>query len=182
MRRLTILAACEASTSTPRDGTVDPKKAPAGPCWNCITPLAPDSEALSVPFFSERGASARCAAQLVVVHNLFGSRIQWAAVSQEHCYRFRPVVSVESCTQCDPMDVITSAVYGFTGVSRAGSAMRHLGSTPKSRTVVKELKTSSPALRLFFAFSGCGTARCIRTHRPLRHRASDTSCGRSARA
>ena len=56
------------------------------------------------------------------------------------------------------------------------------GSTPKSRTVVKELKTSSPALRLFFAFSGCGTARCIRTHRPLRHRASDTSCGKPARA
>ena len=56
------------------------------------------------------------------------------------------------------------------------------GSTPKSRTVVKGLRTSGLALRLFFASSGCGTARCIRTHRPLRHRASDTSCGRSARA
>ena len=56
------------------------------------------------------------------------------------------------------------------------------GSTPKSRTVVKGLRTSGLALRLFFASSGCGIARCIRTHRPLRHRASDTSCGRSARA
>ena len=56
------------------------------------------------------------------------------------------------------------------------------GSTPKSRTVVKGLRTSGLALRLFFASSGCGTARCIRTHRSLQHRASGTSCGRRVRA
>ena len=56
------------------------------------------------------------------------------------------------------------------------------GSTPKSRTVVKGLRTSGLALRLFFASSGCGTARCIRTHQPWRHRVSDTSCGGPARA
>ena len=56
------------------------------------------------------------------------------------------------------------------------------GSTPKSRTVVKGLRTSGLALRLFFASSGCGTARCIRTHRPLPHRVSSTSCDGSAHA
>lgn len=57
-----------------------------------------------------------------------------------------------------------------------------LGSTPKSRTVVKGLRTSGLAWRLFAASSGCGTARCIRTHRSLQHRASGTSCGRRVRA
>jgi len=56
------------------------------------------------------------------------------------------------------------------------------GSTPKSRTVVKGLRTSGLALRLFAASLGCGTARCIRTHQPSRHRASRRSCGRPARA
>ena len=57
-----------------------------------------------------------------------------------------------------------------------------LGSTPKSRTVVKGLRASDPAWRVFAASSGCGIARCIRTHQPWRHRVSDTSCGRPARA
>ena len=56
------------------------------------------------------------------------------------------------------------------------------GSTPKPRTVVKGWKTSDPAWRLFAASSGCGTARCIRTHQPLLHRVSGMSCGRPARA
>ena len=56
------------------------------------------------------------------------------------------------------------------------------GSTPKSRTVVKGLRASDPAWRVFAASSGCGIARCIRTHQPWRHRVSDTSCGRPARA
>ena len=59
---------------------------------------------------------------------------------------------------------------------------RRLGSTPKSRTVVKGLRTSGLAWRLFAASLGCGTARCIQTHRLLLHRALDTSCGRPARA
>ena len=57
-----------------------------------------------------------------------------------------------------------------------------VGSTPKPRTVVKGWKTSDPAWRLFAASSGCGTARCIRTHQPLLHRVSGMSCGRPARA
>ncbi len=56
------------------------------------------------------------------------------------------------------------------------------GSTPKSRTVVKGLRTSGLAWRPFVASSGCGTARCIRTHPPSRHRALGRSCGRPARA
>src|SRR5690606_21568207 len=56
------------------------------------------------------------------------------------------------------------------------------GSTPKSRTVVKGLRTSDPAWRVFAASSGCGIARCIRTHRLLRHRVSRTSFDRPARA
>lgn len=56
------------------------------------------------------------------------------------------------------------------------------GSTPKPRTVVKGWKTSNPAWRSFVASSGCGTARRIRTHRPLPHRVSGTSYGRSVRA
>ena len=56
------------------------------------------------------------------------------------------------------------------------------GSTPKSRTVVEGLRTSGLALRPFAASSGCGTARCIRTHRPLPHRVSGKPCGRPARA
>ncbi len=56
------------------------------------------------------------------------------------------------------------------------------GSTPKSRTVVKGLRTSGLAWRPFAAALGCGTAQCIRTHRHARHRASGSSCGRSARA
>ena len=61
-------------------------------------------------------------------------------------------------------------------------AANDLGSTPKSRTVVKGLKTSIPALQLFAASLGCGTALCIQTHRLWRHRVSGTSCGRRARA
>ena len=57
-----------------------------------------------------------------------------------------------------------------------------LGSTPKSRTVVKGLKTSNPALQLFAASLGCGTALCIQTHRLWLHRVLRTSCGRRARA
>ena len=60
--------------------------------------------------------------------------------------------------------------------------IRREGSTPKSRTVVKGLRTSGLAWRPFVASSGCGTARCIRTHPPSRHRASGRSCGRPARA
>lgn len=56
------------------------------------------------------------------------------------------------------------------------------GSTPKSRTVVKELGTPDRAWRLFAASSGYGTARRIRTHQSSLHRVSGTSCGRSARA
>ena len=56
------------------------------------------------------------------------------------------------------------------------------GFTPKPRTVVKGWKTSSPAWRPVAASSGCGTARCIRTHRPLPHRVSSTSCDGSAHA
>lgn len=56
------------------------------------------------------------------------------------------------------------------------------GSTPKSRTVVKGLRTSNPALQLFAASLGCGTALCIQTHRLWRHRVLRTSCGRRARA
>ena len=58
----------------------------------------------------------------------------------------------------------------------------HPGSTPKSRTVVKGLRTSGLAWQPCAASSGCGTARCIRTHRPWRHRVSDSSCGRPAHA
>ena len=61
-------------------------------------------------------------------------------------------------------------------------AEAHLGSTPKSRTVAKGLRTSGPALRLFASSLGCGTARCIRTHRPSPHRVSGKPCGRPARA
>ncbi len=61
-------------------------------------------------------------------------------------------------------------------------AEQMLGFTPKPRTVVKGWKTSDPAWRLFAASSGCGTARCIRTHQPLLHRVSGMSCGRPARA
>ncbi len=56
------------------------------------------------------------------------------------------------------------------------------GSTPKSRTVVKGLRTSNPVLQLFAASLGCGTALCIQTHRLWRHRVLRTSCGRRARA
>src|SRR5690554_3850376 len=56
------------------------------------------------------------------------------------------------------------------------------GSTPKSRTVVKDLKTSGLAWRSFAASLDCGTAQCIRTHQPLRHRVSSSSCGRHAPA
>ena len=51
--------------------------------------------------------------------------------------------------------------------------------------VVGGLVTNSLALlsdAAHMATEGCGTARCIRTHRILRHRVSDTSCGRPARA
>lgn len=56
------------------------------------------------------------------------------------------------------------------------------GSTPKSRTVVKGLRTSGLAWRPFVASWGCGIARCIRTHLPLQHRVSDIACDRRARA
>ena len=49
------------------------------------------------------------------------------------------------------------------------------GSTPKSRTVMKELGTPHLAWRLFAASSGCGTARRIRTHQFLLHRVSGNS-------
>lgn len=75
-------------------------------------------------------------------------------------------------------DMIDKAIKD--GVREDGKTLR--GSTPKSRTVVKELRTSDLAWRPSAASSGCGTARCIRTHRTLRHRVSDTSCGRPARA
>ena len=58
----------------------------------------------------------------------------------------------------------------------------HMGSTPTPRTVVKGWRTSNPAWRSFAASSGCGTARCIRTHPLLPHRVSGTSCDRSVRA
>ena len=61
-------------------------------------------------------------------------------------------------------------------------AVGELGFTPKPRTVVKGWKTSSPAWRPVAASSGCGTARCIRTHPLLPHRVSGTSCDRSVRA
>jgi len=66
--------------------------------------------------------------------------------------------------------------------AQAEYVQKQMGSTPKSRTVVKELITSDLAWRPSAASSDCGTARCIRTHRILRHRVSDTSCGRPARA
>jgi len=62
------------------------------------------------------------------------------------------------------------------------TAVSYVGFTPKPRTVVKGWKTSSPAWRPVAASSGCGTARCIRTHRPLPHRVSSTSCDGSAHA
>ena len=65
---------------------------------------------------------------------------------------------------------------------RTSDYSRRMGSTPKSRTVVKGLKTSIPALQLFAASLGCGTALCIQTHRLWRHRALGISCGRRARA
>ena len=65
-----------------------------------------------------------------------------------------------------------NVTYGF----------RRKGSTPTPRTVVKGWRTSNPAWRSFAASSGCGTARCIRTHPLLPHRVSGTSCDRSVRA
>src|SRR5690606_34480549 len=70
----------------------------------------------------------------------------------------------------------------FKPISILLGPARSRGSTPKSRTVVKGLRTSGLAWRPFVASSDCGTARCIRTHRPVRHRASGRSCGRPARA
>lgn len=121
-----VLAAREADVNTPRDGIVDPSNSPPGNCWDCLTPIEPDRKALAVPFFSTRGLAARCAAQMIVVHDTFGSHVRWAAVVEQHCYRFRPAVCVEPSLHCDVMDVLTSVVYGFTGVSRAGCAVRSL--------------------------------------------------------
>lgn len=127
MKRLPpIRASLKANLTTPRDGIVDPSKSPPGPCWDCLTPIAEDREALAVPFFSTRGNAAYCAAQMIVVHDTFGSHVRWAAVVEEHCYRFRPAVCIDPSLHCDAMDVLTSAVYGFTGVSRAGCALRSL--------------------------------------------------------
>lgn len=50
------------------------------------------------------------------------------------------------------------------------------GFAPFPRTLLKELKTSSPAGRLYDAFSDCGTARCIGAYRSLLHRVCDIAC------
>jgi hypothetical protein len=78
--------------------------------------------------------------------------------------------------------VPAGTVVAMEACSGAHHWARRWGSTPKSRTVVKGWKTSNPAWRSFVAFLGYGTARCIRTHRPLPHRVSGTSCGKSVRA
>ena len=127
MKRLaSVLVSRKANLTTPRDGIVDPSNSPPGNCWDCLTPIEADRKALAVPFFTTRGFAARCAAQMIVVHDTFGSPVRWAAVVEEHCYRFRPAVCVDPSPHCDVMDVLTSAVCGFTGVSRAGCAVRSL--------------------------------------------------------
>ena len=70
----------------------------------------------------------------------------------------------------------------FTGQPLALGVYAVPGSPPFPRTVMKGWKTSNPALRFSVASSGCGSARCIRTHRLLPHRASGTPCGRPTRA
>ena len=76
----------------------------------------------------------------------------------------------------------TSALVEALPRDKNGTVGLEAGSTPKSRTVVKGLRTSNPALQLFAASLGCGTALCIQTHRLWRHRVLRTSCGRRARA
>ncbi|MFN3704094.1 hypothetical protein, partial [Thermomonas sp.] len=68
-----------------------------------------------------------------------------------------------------PLDSSTHQTLKNTWVTWLRPSLEALekdpGSTPKSRTVVKELRTSDPAWRPYVASSGCGIARCIRTHR-----------------
>lgn len=77
-----------------------------------------------------------------------------------------------------PAGIGHAAVYLLTNPYIIGTVM---GSTPKSRTVVKGWKTSNPLWRPFAASLGCGVARCIQTHPLLQHRVSDRSCGKSVR-
>ncbi|BFI95964.1 MAG: hypothetical protein RSP_14740 [Rhodanobacter sp.] len=101
---------------------------------------------------------------------------RWADVMEDcrHSY----VVGVPVASRL----AFNSTVRLIRYACRSKRFRRATGSTPKSRTVVKGWKTSDPALPACAAFSDCGTARCIRTHRLLLHRASDISCGRHARA
>lgn len=56
------------------------------------------------------------------------------------------------------------------------------GSTPISRTVLKELQPSDPAWRPFAASLGCGVARCSQTHPLLLHPVSGSSFDRLVHA
>ena len=56
------------------------------------------------------------------------------------------------------------------------------GSTPISRTVLKELRTSDPAWHPFCASLGCGVARCSQTHPLVPHPVCGSSFDRSAHA
>ncbi len=75
--------------------------------------------------------------------------------------------------------------YGFGGVSKdVVDLLRgwRMGSTPISRTVLKELQPSDPAWRPFAASLGCGVARCSQTHPLLLHPVSGSSFDRLAHA
>lgn len=124
-RPFSVLAAHEASAETPRDGLVVPTSSTApSDDWVNAVRVASDRESLAMPFFDTLGAAARHAAQLVVIYEFFGCRVHWAAVTREHCCRYRAAVSVEpDPTRCDALDVLLAAARGFDGVSRAGVAL-----------------------------------------------------------
>ena len=113
------------NVQTPRDGLVDPG---ASSCCDLgiSAVIAPDNEALALPFFDTAGDAARHAAAIVVVFEFFGLRVRWVAVVAEQCYRYRAAACIKhphSMTNCDAMDVLAAALHGFQGVSRAGIAL-----------------------------------------------------------
>ena len=73
-------------------------------------------------------------------------------------------------------------VKGWQVRKRALGQRPRMGSTPISRTVLKELQPSDPAWRPFAAFLGYGVARCSQTHPLVLHPVSDSSFDRLARA
>ena len=71
--------------------------------------------------------------------------------------------------------ILFGGFYPWAGKDRKGS-------TPFPRTVLKGLKTSNLAGRLYDAFAGYETARCSRIDQPALHHEFDTTDGQHAPA